>query len=306
MSQADTSLQGLIDDAMALLSASRQNLQTLANRLDQHLQDAPGAESNGRRTQLAALHHLREQTGLLLNHSQSLATLLEGDVEGPVRAGYPLSPVELLQHQEEERARTAKSLENTSAQLLANAIFELAAVKKLITGQENISIVIEGVNALQQELEQGLTNLRLLIADLEPNTVLGSFGLVAGLRRYLEKFQETTGLKTELQVHTLIERLPGTVEIAIFRVIQETLHNIRQHAAASRVQVSISEENGTLKFSVLDDGIGLAPNLVGHNQHRLGLVSINQIAGLLGGKLEIKSEQHKGTQVILTIPHLKF
>ncbi len=216
-----------------------------------------------------------------------------------------LSSIQILQRQEEERARIARNLEETSAQLLANAIFELAAVKQLLLEGDDLASVIEGLNALQQELERGLSDLRLLIADLEPNTVLGNFGLVAGLRRYLEKFEKNTGIETQLHIQTLIERLPATVEVAIFRVIQETLQNVRRHAAASRVQVSIAEADGRLQFSVLDDGVGISPALTDAAQRRLGLVSIKEIASLLNGTLQIKSEKNKGTHVILTVPYPK-
>ncbi len=219
---------------------------------------------------------------------------------------YSLSRTQLFQRQEEEKSRTAKDLEDTIAQPIANAIFELAAVKQLITAQDNISLVTDGINALQEELEQSLTDLRLLIANLEPNTVLGSFGLVAGLRRYLEKFKEQIGIEAELHTQTLIEPLPNMVEIAIFRVIQEALQNIRQHAVASKVEITVMEENGNLKFSVSDNGVGLTPNLSRHSQRQLGLASMKEIADLLEGKLELKSEEHKGTQVVLTIPYPEF
>jgi len=219
---------------------------------------------------------------------------------------YPLSPVQLLQWQEEERAKTAKILEDANGQLLANAIFELAAVKKLILDEQNLDLVIEGINALQQELEEGLAELRFLIADLEPATVLGNFGLVAGLRRYLEKFQHHTHLKTELRVQTLVEPLPNTIETAIFRIIQETLQNARQHANATMVKITISEQDRNLQFSILDDGIGINPTLSPQSRRRLGLVSIKEITNLLQGTLQVKSQENVGTQVILTIPYPKF
>ena len=123
------------------------------------------------------------------------------------------------------------------------------------------------------------------------------------MRRYLEKFKEQTGLETALQVKTLIEPLPNIIEIAIFRVIQEALQNIRQHANASKVEVVILEKDENLQFSVFDNGAGLTPNLSAHSQRQLGLVSMKEIANLLAGALELKTEAGKGTQVILTIPY---
>jgi len=230
---------------------------------------------------------------------------LRGEISN-VPQDAPASGVQLLQWQEEERAKTAKRLEDTDGQLLANAIFELAAVKNLIMDNSDMDVVMAGIDALQQELEDGLANLRFLVADLEPGTVLGNFGLVAGLRRYLAKFQERVGLPTQLEVRTLVEPLPYIIETAIFRVLQEILHNIAEHADASSVTVTVEENDGKLQFTVTDDGIGIAENLSNHPRRQLGLVSITEIARLLHGSIQIKSAKNAGTAVILSLPYPKF
>ncbi|HEY83529.1 MAG TPA: hypothetical protein G4N96_00240 [Chloroflexi bacterium] len=305
MPQNNTLPEAFLDEADSLLSANQENLQVLLEQVGQHLK-TPATYRENRHTQTGVnFQHLQEQLHQLLKQTQFVQAALEKNFEGASPNSYPLSRAQLFQRQEEEKARTAKDLEDTIAQPIANAIFELAAVRSLISAESNLGLVTEGVNALQEELEQSLTDLRLLIADLEPNTILGNFGLVAGLRRYLEKFKEQTGLETALQVKTLIEPLPNIIEIAIFRVIQEALQNIRQHANASTVEVVILEENENLQFSVFDNGAGLRPNLSAHNQRQLGFVSMKGIADLLEGALELKTEAGKGTQVILTIPYPK-
>lgn len=308
MSQTDASVAPLTEEAMALLDSHRQGLSKLTEAIDRKLERLAQKDTAEAQAQLAKLQRLQEETGRIETHTRALLNLLASDYPEKTPVGYAPSHIQLLQRQEEERARTAKTLEETSAQLLANAIFELAAVRKLLADKtnDNLAVVIDGLNALQTELEEGLTELRLLIADLEPNTVLGNFGLVAGLRRYLDKFQERTGLETSLLVQTQIDPLPGIIETAIFRVIQEALQNTQQHASATKVQVTIAEENNQLVFSILDNGIGLTPNLKNQEHRQLGLVSINEIAALLNGTLQIKSEKGKSTQVILTIPYPKF
>ena len=283
------------DEAVALLAESRRVLSALAEIVAKMY-----GGQNGRTSAII------RQTEILLAEHRQLQVLLSGNAETSPPA-IPLSEVQLLQWQEEERAKTAKRLEDTDGQLLANAVFELSAVKNLLlmdTG--NLDEVMEGINALQQELEEGLANLRFLVADLEPGTVLGNFGLVAGLRRYLEKFQNHTHISTELQVRTLVEPLPYIIETAIFRVIQEVLHNVAQHAAADTVQVVVTEEACKLQFIIRDNGIGISANLTNHPRHQLGLVSITEIAQLLHGSIQINSEKSSGTEVILSIPYPKF
>jgi two-component system sensor histidine kinase DegS len=186
-------------------------------------------------------------------------------------------------------------------QLLANAVFELASSRHLL-GTEGPA-VDDGLAALQAELEQGLSDVRHLIADLDPPSMLGSFGLVAGLRRYLERYETRTGLKSEMDVRAITERLPATVEVAIFRVIQEALENVWRHAQASRVEVGIYEEDGCLIFSVTDDGVGLQPRYIDSRGRSLGLVSMHDRAELLKGKLRVRSDAERGTQLILSIPY---
>lgn len=308
MSQIDDSVAKLTEEAIALLESHRQGLNKLSDSIDREVETLAQGDTAEPPASQAHLQRLQEETGRLETNTKAVLNLLTSGYTEKTPVGYAPSYIQLLQRQEEERARTAKTLEDTSAQLLANAIFELAAVKKLLSDKtnDNLVMVIDGLNALQAELEQGLTELRLLIADLEPNTVLGNFGLVAGLRRYLDKFQERTGLSTSLLVQTQIEPLPGIIETAIFRVIQEALQNAHRHATATKVQVAIAEESNHLVFSILDNGIGLTPNLKSQEHRQLGLVSINEIAAMLNGTLQIKSEKGKSTQVILTIPYPKF
>jgi two-component system sensor histidine kinase DegS len=192
-------------------------------------------------------------------------------------------------------------LEDGVGQLLANAVFELASCRYLLDTEN--PAVDDGLTALQAELEQGLSDVRHLIADLDPPSMLGSFGLVAGLRRYLERYETRTGIKAVMDVRAITERLPATAEIAIFRIIQEALENVRRHARASRVEVNIYEEDRGLVFSVTDDGVGLQPGGVGSRGRSLGLVSMHDRAELLKGRLRIRTDAERGTQLILSIPY---
>jgi two-component system sensor histidine kinase DegS len=304
MSQTDADLSNFLNEAAGLLSASQQTLQKLAEQSRHYLEKH--GHSGEHSPELANIRYLYEQASQLVNQSRTLSGLLNGHAASTPLPAFLFSPIQILQRQEEERARTAKDLEDSTAQLLANAIFELAAVKRLINKEGELEGLISGINALQQELEQGLADLRFFIAELEPSSTLGNFGLVAGLRRYLEKFSNRTGIETALEIQTLIEPLPNTIEIAIFRIIQEALQNTQQHARASRVQLIISEENNRLQFQIIDNGIGLNPNVAVHNQRRLGLVGMKDIADMLAGELQIKSSEEQGTEVVLTIPYPQF
>lgn len=301
MPTTDADVQKFIAEAVELLAQSQHALTTLVKKYaaltPSEASPVPPVPDDVRR--------VVQQADALNWHTTLLQAQLRNKTP-TVSPDAPVSGVHLLQWQEEERAKTTKRLEDTDGQLLANAIFELAAVKNLIMANRDMDVVMAGIDALQQELENGLANLRFLVADLEPGTVLGNFGLVAGLRRYLAKFQEQVGLPAQLEVRTLVEPLPYIIETAIFRVLQEILHNIAEHANASSVTVIVEENDGKLQFTVTDNGIGIAENLSNHPRRQLGLVSITEIARLLHGSIQIKSAKNAGTAVILSLPYPKF
>jgi two-component system sensor histidine kinase DegS len=195
----------------------------------------------------------------------------------------------------------ARNLEESVGQLLANAVVELASFRGLFDSEDQA--VDHGLSALKAELEQGLSDLRQLIVDLDPSSLVGNFGLVAGLRRYLEDYEVRTGLRSVLDVRTILDRLPATVEVAIFRIVQEALENIRRHAQATQVEVSISQKDGSLFFLVTDDGVGLQMESVDSRGRSLGLVSMHDLAELLHGNLRLLSDADQGTQLILSVPY---
>jgi signal transduction histidine kinase len=142
-----------------------------------------------------------------------------------------------------------------------------------------------------------------VITDLEPATILGSFGLGGGIRRYLEQYEAKTGLKTQLRINTNLGRLPSIIEIAIFRVIQEILSNVDCHANATQVDVVVEENGRGIQFSVIDNGDGLISEKIGASRKNLGLARMVDYAELVNGDLRVLSEPGRGTQVILSVPY---
>jgi two-component system sensor histidine kinase DegS len=260
--------------------------------------DQSGRDADHR---LERLVQVARQFTKLAERNRALSHYLTSRMESPPEDDDAWPRIRIIQSQEEERSRLARELEESVGQLLANAVFELASCRYLLETESQS--VDNGLAALQAELEQGLTDLRQLISDLDPPSILGNFGLIAGLRRYLERYEARTGIQTAIDVRAITERLPATAEVAIFRIIQEALENIRRHAGASHIDVSVYEEDGCLVFSVTDDGIGLQLEHVGSRGRSLGLVSMHDRAELLHGTLRILSDAGQGTQVILSVPY---
>jgi two-component system sensor histidine kinase DegS len=290
-----------VQEAVRVLDQASQDINRLAEQAHRAADavSASTAEDNGRRAE--RLTQVARQFATLAERNAALSHYLANGTDAPPEDDDAWPRARIIQSQEEERSRLARELENGLGQLLANAVFELASCRYLL-GTENAA-VDDGLAALQVEVEQGLADVRQMIADLDPPSVLGNFGLIAGLRRYLERYETRTGMQVAVNVRATVERLPATVEVAIFRIIQEALENVWRHAEASHVEVNIYEEGDRLVFSIVDDGTGFQPGRVSHRGRSLGLVGMRDRAELLQGKLRIRSGAGHGTQVILSIPY---
>ena len=109
-----------------------------------------------------------------------------------------------------------------------------------------------------------MDGIRWLISDLQPPPLLTDLGLAAGLRRYVEGYQKRSGIEVDLDIDELTERLPATMEVAIFRIVQEALRNALIHAEARKINIRIIKSDGDIKLLVKDDGKGFDPSKEEH------------------------------------------
>jgi signal transduction histidine kinase len=148
-----------------------------------------------------------------------------------------------------------------------------------------------------------LSELRALIAGLRP-ALLDDLGLAPALRAYAAQRLEEQGTVVDVGV-SLPHRLPPTVEIALFRIVQEALNNVAKHAQARHVAVQLTETDGGVMATIVDDGLGFDTDRVRadarHGEH-VGLLGMRERAELLGGQLTISASAGKGTTVRVTVP----
>jgi two-component system sensor histidine kinase DegS len=301
-------LNQIVNQSAALLARTETELEQLARQAFdryQQFQTANLTGGNHRRPEdkdaLLRLRQIGEQLSRLSERNNDLQRYIQSQLTTAPTTDEHWPRIKILQSQEEERTQLARELEDSVGQLLANAVFELASCRHLLsTGSDSVG---DGLDALQQELEQGLADIRYVITDLEPGAILNNFGLSGGIRRYLEQFQSRTGITTQLQMQTNIGRLPTTIEVAIFRVVQEALQNVHRHAGATQVDVIVSEQDDHLNFCIIDNGGGIASERVAMARKNYGLARMVDYAELVGGSLRIFSEPEQGTNVTLSVPH---
>jgi signal transduction histidine kinase len=127
--------------------------------------------------------------------------------------------------------------------------------------------------------------------------LLDDYGLAPSLRRFVESFTEASGIELEVDLQD-VEGLSPEAELALFRVAQECLENVRKHSQARRAAIGLSPENGSAVLRVSDRGRGLG----GEAGRGLGLAGMRERMRAVGGSVRIKSADGTGTSVEALAP----
>lgn len=190
----------------------------------------------------------------------------------------------------EERNRLARDLHDSVVQTLFGLSLAAEAARNGAAHQ------IEQVNELART---ALAELRSIVFELRPAD-LAAEGLVPTLVKHTEILQRVFGQEIDVQV--LSERaLEPTVELELFRIVQEALSNALKHANASKVQVVIDLDAVPARIEIADDGVGFDPDAVPVRARHLGLLSMEERAASIGGTLRLDSAPGRGTHVIAEV-----
>ncbi len=198
---------------------------------------------------------------------------------------------------EEERLRIARDMHDGPAQSMANLVLQAEVLEKLL-GKDPEAVLRE-LNHFKSGVRDALDETRRLIFDLRPMT-LDDLGLVPTLRKFIKEQGEKAGITARFHLVGEERRLPGNYEAVLFRIVQEALTNVRKHANARTVEVTLSLQPHRAVAVVKDDGEGFDVPATEARQGKtrnLGLISMRERADLEKGSLEIRSQIGKGTEV---------
>jgi PAS domain S-box-containing protein len=203
----------------------------------------------------------------------------------------------------EERARIAREMHDSAAQVLFYVNTQVEAVRTLLrTGQRERAA--EQLEQLAQAARDAYADVREAILALR--TAGTTRGLLESLSAYLPVWQEQSGVRAELRVTPSGGTLPSlspAVEIQLVRIVQEALANVRKHAHARQVQIRVSADAGQVIVVVDDDGVGVDPTVRERDSSsHFGLETMRERAAEVGGQLEIDSVPGRGTRVIVQMP----
>jgi len=197
--------------------------------------------------------------------------------------------------QEDERRRIARELHDSTSQNLTSLIVGLRIMEtycQQCAAQSKAS-------DLREVASHTLDEVHDLSMRLRPR-VLDDLGLAAALERLASEWQGRYKIPVDVVIQ-LNERLPGEVETAIYRIVQEALTNIARHASAHSASVLVERRGDLVRAIVEDDGIGFDVN-TDHGERHLGLLGMRERAELLNGTLTIESTTERGTSIFIEIP----
>ncbi len=234
-------------------------------------------------------------TGALFNIGDTLEELQKKELLG----------VKVIMAQEEERQRISRDIHDGPAQSLTNIVIKCEICEKLFDiDEERTKREIRELKGLARE---SLKEIRGIIFDLRPMS-LDDLGLIPTLEQYIAKFQRDTGIDVQLIARDKDMELDSVIEVAVFRIIQEALNNIKKHSKAHQCTIELNIKDDNLVGTISDNGVGFDMDEVESAKGTLkeesgfGIYSMRQRAELLKGRVNIRSKQGEGTDVKFEIP----
>ena len=204
---------------------------------------------------------------------------------------------QVISAQDEERARVARELHDSTAQILTAVMLQLGAAAR----ESDSAPLSERIATLRELAAEALEEVRSLSHTMHPR-ILDDLGLPAAL----EWLGRQTRSQTSLDVHVNVEDgaagIPSPIGSVLYRVAQEALRNAVRHADAGLVEVQLGRQGGTAVLEVRDDGHGFDVRSAEERRPGMGLFSMRERVALVNGKLIVTSDRGRGTRVVATVP----
>jgi len=233
-----------------------------------------------------------ERTWLFLERGD--ASLL-GDATAPDLADD--LQMRIVEAREAERTRLAQEIHDGPAQALANAIFGVEYIEKILDRDRPAARV--ELRFLRERLRRELGDVRAFVSRLRP-PILDEVGLDGAIRDAAATLHALTGAAVEIDLAGSPDDLDDAEQVVVLRVLQEALQNVRKHSGALHVRLATRRDGGRWILEVGDDGCGFDPGAPG--RRTFGLQFMRERAELVRGAFEVRSQPANGTLVVLDVP----
>ncbi|MEM7086344.1 MAG: sensor histidine kinase [Bacteroidota bacterium] len=203
----------------------------------------------------------------------------------------------MIAGQEKERQRLASDLHDSVGATLSAARLQFDHIAK---NKDKLDTLDELLNKTGVLLNDAYNEVRSM-AHLKNSGVIAKNGLLPAVEKLAKNASGTNKLKVEVEDFGLENRLENTLEITIFRIIQELVTNVIKHAEASEATISITQHKDSLNIIVEDNGRGFDTQII-QQKEGMGLSGVERRVEHLEGTLEVDSTPGKGTSVLIDIP----
>ena len=266
--------------------ALRQGLRPLSQ-----LSDALGHLEQGDFTARVDTSAVKELNPIQIRFNHMASVLEKTMAENHALAG------NMLSLQESQQRDLARELHDELAPCLFGIRVDLGEIER-IAGENHLIEIEEKVGSVKTITNHIQSLVRKMLSRLRPMT-LDDLGLTEALRDMLHNWRERQPeIDWEWDFVGEFESLPDTLQVTIYRLVQECTTNCVRHAHASHVKVEVRRETETIKVAVTDDGKGLDANLV----KGFGLIGMRERVSALGGRIAFDTEEGRGLQVRVLIP----
>ncbi|MGE5390248.1 MAG: sensor histidine kinase [Deltaproteobacteria bacterium] len=205
----------------------------------------------------------------------------------------------IIESQEAERRKIARDLHDGPAQSLAGILIRLDLIKQLWEG--DMASIAGELNSIQGMGRETLSDIRRIMFDLKPS-LFHEENFSTTLLEYFNDFEDKYNFRIEFMPIGSIGKYELPLEIALFRLVQEAITNVKKHAGVKRAMVKIEDTGTYLTIVIKDDGCGFDPEAISSEKERYGIIGMKERVGLFGGELDIISSPGSGTQVIVKVP----
>lgn len=234
--------------------------------------------------------------GLLLA-AFSIRRILAHEAEtAAARAELQQLSARLVEAQETERRSISRELHDEVGQALTGVLVEMANLTTLIRGRDQEALARKA-GEIKKLVENSIAAVRNMALLLRPS-MLDDLGLAPALAWQAREVSKRSGVWVEIDAEGVPEDLPEEYKTCIYRVTQEALHNIVQHAGARKVKVKVGQEDGRVRLSIRDDGRGFNPQ----REKGMGLLGMQERVARLGGQFAIDSQPGRGTELRVALP----
>lgn len=214
-----------------------------------------------------------------------------------------ITGIKILENQELERKRIAREIHDGPAQYIANAMMRIDFCKVVL--RKDLEKGIRELDDLKSNVRTALKEVRGIIYDLRPLSLEEH-----GLNNSIKEMKNIISSENDIKINLFIEesefKVENIIQIAVYRIIQEILHNIKKHSNSKNAEIRINYTKEYIFIYIQDDGRGfdVKETLLSTKQkgNRYGLIGIFERVKQLRGKIELKSSEGQGTIYKIKLP----